>query len=293
MLIPVSSTLELGLIYALVSLGVYLTFRIINFPDLTVDGTFPLGAAVTATMLTSGYDPVLTTFVSALVGFLAGAVTGILNVKLKIMGLLASILTMTALYSVNMRIMGSPNIALLDQNTIFQSSFSEIFIILMIVLIIYLLINYFLSSQYGLGLRASGINPVVSRSYGVNIGMTTIFTIALSNALVALAGSLFAQLQGFADVSLGTGTIIIGLASVMLGEAIFKGYKVSFALVGCFIGSILYRIAIAFALNSQILGLQPSDLNLITAALVTIAIVIPQFKQLTLRIMQKRFRANK
>lgn len=293
MLIPVSSTLELGLIYALVSLGVYLTFRTINFPDLTVDGTFPLGAAVTATMLTNGHSPLVTTIVSVFAGFIAGAVTGILNVKLKIMGLLAGILTMTALYSVNMRIMGRPNIALLDQNTIFQDFVPEILVILIIVLIIYFLINYFLRSEYGLGLRATGINPVVSRSYGVNIGLTTIFTLALSNSLVALAGSLFAQLQGFADVSLGTGTIIIGLASVMIGEAIFKGHKIGYALIGCFIGSILYRIAIAFALNSQILGLQPSDLNLITAGLVTVAIVIPQFKNFTVHFKQKKFRVKK
>lgn len=293
MFIPLTGTIELGLIYALVSLGVYLTFRVINFADLTVEGTFPLGAAVAATLITHDVHPMLALGAATFAGFIAGTVTGILNVNLKIMGLLAGILTMTALYSVNMRIMGQPNIALMDNHTIFSNNYAPILIIFLIVLTIYLLINYFLKSEYGLGLRASGINPVVSRSYGVNIGKTTILALAISNALVGLAGGLFAQLQGFADVSLGTGIIIIGLASLMIGEAIFIGFKIELALLGCLVGSIVYRIAIAFALNSQFLGLRASDLNLITAGLVVVAIVIPKIKKtLQVKKMQYRRRAN-
>ena len=283
MSVPFMSTLELGLIYALVALGVFLTFRIINFPDLSVDGTFPLGAAVAAVLLTNGYPPFTATLLATLAGVAAGSVTGFLHVKLRIMGLLAGILTMTALYSVNMRVMGKPNIALLDVTTLFSSEHSELLTILGIVIAAYILIYYFLKSEYGLALRASGINPVVSRSYGVNIGKTTLLALALSNGLVALAGALFAQSQGFADVSLGTGTIIIGLASVMIGEALFGQRKIIFNLLGCLAGSILYRIAIAVALNSQLLGLEASDLNLMTTVIVIIALIIPQTRILFAR----------
>ena len=275
--VPLLSTVELGLIYSLVALGVYLSFRTMNFPDLTVDGTFPLGAAVVAVLLTKGCDPVTATLLATLAGVIAGSITGILHIGLRIMGLLAGILTMTALYSINLRIMGRPNIALLDITTLFSNTSntsSEIILILGIVLAIYLLIYLFLKSQFGLGMRAAGMNPSVSRSYGVNVGKTTIFTLALSNGLVALAGALFAQSQGFADVSLGTGTIIIGLASVMLGEAIFRHRHISSDLFGCLVGSILYRIAIAIALNSAVFGLQASDLNLLTSVIVIVALII-------------------
>ena len=275
---PLVSTLELGLIYALVALGVFLTFRIINFPDLTVDGTFPLGAAVAAIFITNGHSPIVATLFATASGLLAGSVTGWLHVNLRIMGLLAGILTMTALYSVNMRVMGRPNLALLDLETLFSSVSSEFFIILGIVLVGYFIIYYFLKSQYGLGMRATGINPTVSRSYGIKIGKTTLFALAISNGLVALAGALFAQSQGFADVSLGTGTIIIGLASVMIGEALFGRRCIFFDLLGCLLGSIIYRIAIAVALNSQLLGLEASDLNILTAIIVTIALILPKMK---------------
>lgn len=274
--------LELGLLYSLVTLGVYLTFRAINFPDLTVDGTFPLGAAVTASLIVSGVNPWLATLVALFAGCVAGFITGYLHVRWKILGLLAGILTMTALYSINLRIMGRPNIALLTEPTIFTfftGNHGVLFTIAGTIILVVLLLYAFLSSQYGLGLRATGINPRVSPSYGINVGRMTLVGLALSNALVALAGSLFAQAHGFADISLGTGTLITGLASVIVGESLFHKNKMSVVLISCVLGSILYRLAIALALSTQITGLQASDLNLITAILVVIAMLVPQVRQ--------------
>lgn len=281
MSIPILSTLELGLIYSLVSLGVYLTFRVIHFPDLTVDGSFPLGAAVVAILLTKGCSPPTATLTAVFAGMLAGSITGFLSSYLRVMGLFAGILTMIALYSINIRIMGKPNIALLDIPTLFSGIYSEFSVILGIVLFLYLSIYCFMKSQYGLALRASGMNPTMSQSYGVNTKIMTLVALAMSNGCVALAGALFAQSQGFSDVSLGTGTIITGLASVMIGESIFSNDKLQFGLLGCFVGSILYRIAIAVALNIQILGLQPSDLNLITAVIVVLALMMKRKRMLS------------
>lgn len=274
--IPIINVLELGLIYGLVALGVYLSFRVINFPDLSVDGTFPLGAAVVAILLTNGVNPIVATFVATMAGMLAGSVTACLHVYFRIMNLLAGILTMTALYSINIRVMGRPNIALLDITTIFSSSMPAVVILACLVMSIVASLRVFLASQYGLGIRAAGMNPAMSQSYGVNIKTITILTMAISNGLVALSGALFAQLQGFADVSLGTGTVVIGLASIMIGEAILGTRRISFCLMGCVVGSLLYRLVIAVALNSQVLGLQASDLNLITAGIVTLALVVPK-----------------
>ncbi|HXH55287.1 MAG TPA: ABC transporter permease [Gammaproteobacteria bacterium] len=274
--------LEIGLLYGLVSLGVYLTFRAINFPDLTVDGTFPLGAAVAATLLVNGVHPILATIAAIFAGGLAGFITGYLHVRWNILGLLAGILTMTALYSVNLRIMGRPNIALLSELTLF-SYFKGSHVVLwsmfgIIIGVLYLLYR-FLASQFGLALRATGINPRVSPSYGINIGLMTLIGLAASNGLVALAGALFAQAHGFADISLGTGTLITGLASVIVGESLLPKHRLWFVLIACVLGSILYRLAIALALNSQFAGLQAQDLNLITAVLVVIAMLVPKIRQ--------------
>lgn len=281
--IPLISTIELGLIYSLVSLGVYLTFRLINFPDLTVDGSFPLGAAVVATLLTLNVHPVIATIIATLAGFIAGSITGFLYIRLRIMGLLASILTMTALYSINMRIMGRPNVALLNIDTIFSGFRSELFVVSIIVTTIFLFMAYFLISRFGLALRATGINSKLSKSYGVFTESMILLTLVLSNSLVALSGALFAQIHGFADVSLGTGTIIVGLASVMIGEALLNSRKIYFQLLACLIGSLLYRFAIAIALNTQFFGLQASDLNLITTSMVVLALLIPRLKNFNSR----------
>lgn len=281
--IAFSGALELGLIYGLVALGIYLTFRVINFPDLTVDGSFPLGAAVAAGLLIHGIHPIIATLVAVLAGALAGVVTGYLHVRLRVMGLLAGILTMTALYSINIRIMGRPNIALLNIDTLFSGNYSPLIILSGIVIFILLIVGRFLLSEYGLALRASGSNPRLSRAYGINVNATTIFTLALSNALVALAGALFAELQGFADVSLGSGTLITGLASVIIGEAILSTRNIMGRVFACLVGAIVFRIAIAFALNSGSIGLQASDLNLLTALLIIITLMIPRFRNLIVR----------
>jgi putative ABC transport system permease protein len=189
---------------------------------------------------------------------------------------------MTALYSINLRIMGRPNIALLTEPTVFsyfQGSHSVLLAIAGIVLLIVLFLYIFLASRFGLAVRATGINPRVSPSYGINVGMMTLIGLSLSNGLVALAGALFAQAHGFADISLGTGTLIAGLATVILGESLLSKHHMLIVLISCVLGSILYRLVIALALNSQIVGLQSSDQNLITAILVVIAMLAPQLRQ--------------
>lgn len=282
--------IESGLIFALVALGVYLSFRVLEFPDLTVDGSFPLGAAVSATFIVQGWNPWLATAIAIIAGGCAGLITGLLNVKLKILHLLASILTMIALYSINLRIMGKPNIALLGETTVltpvekagtiwgipFYITTPVAFVL--IVLVCAILLIKFLNSETGLAMRATGANARMARAQGVHTGWMVLAGMALSNALVALAGSLFAQSQGSADVTMGVGVIVIGLASVIGGEAIITPSSVLKAVLACILGAILYRLAIAFALNLDLLGLKAQDLNLVTSILVMIAIVLPRYK---------------
>lgn len=270
--------IEIGLIYSLVAIGVYITFKIIDFPDLTVDGSFTLGAAVSSSMIFAGYDPYISTSAAILTGAIAGLITGYLNVRWDILGLLAGILTMTALYSINLRIMGRPNIAIDEAQSIF-GQYSIILFILLIVIFLILILSRFFASDLGLAIRAIGINPKVSSAYGINVGMMKILALSLSNAIIALAGSLFAQSQGFADISMGTGTIIIGLASVIIGEALIHPEKIWCGLITCAFGSIIYRIAIAFALNADDIGLEASDLNLITATLVALTMIFTKLKK--------------
>ena len=270
--------IEIGLIYSLVAIGVYITFKIIDFPDLTVDGSFTLGASVSSAMIFAGHDPYFSTFVAIIAGGLAGAITGYLNVRWNILGLLAGILTMTALYSVNLRIMGRPNIAIIDSSTVF-GSWDIIISILAVTIITILLLTRFFASEFGLGIRAVGINPKVSSAYGIKVGAMKIVALSISNGIVALAGSLFAQSQGFADISMGTGTIIVGLASVIIGEALVHPERIWVSLLTCAVGSILYRIAIAFALNAHDIGLEASDLNLITALLVALTMIATKFRK--------------
>ncbi len=265
-----TGALELGLIYGLVALAAYLTFRVINFPDLTVDGSFTLGAAISAILILKGLNPVIATLFAFAGGTLAGTVTGFLHVRWHILGLLAGILTMIALYSINLRIMGQPNLSLLNASTVFSHSHSIFLLMAIIVGMILIGLNRFLTSQFGLALRATGINSQTCRSYGVNVGNMNIVGLALSNGIVALAGALFAQTQGFADIAMGTGTVIVGLASVIIGETCVRTRNVQCILISCLLGSVIYRVVIAVALNSDILGLRVSDLNLITAVLVAV-----------------------
>ncbi len=284
---------ELGMIFALVALGVYLSFRVLDFPDLTSDGSFPMGAAIAATMIVAGINPWLATFVAFFGGTLAGLVTAYLNVRFGILSLLASILTMTALYSINLRIMGRPNIAMLYEETIFtpfetligDHLTAVLLFAFLMVFIISFLIYKLLQSQFGLGIRATGANPIMAQAQGVRTKAMILFGIALSNGIIALAGALFAQSQGFADVNMGVGTIIIGLASVIIGEVLLPPRLVILSIIGCIIGSVLYRLAVAFALNADFM--KPSDLNLMTALIVAFAMILPQLKQKTAAKIRK------
>ncbi|MGY8524250.1 ABC transporter permease [Paracidovorax citrulli] len=275
--------LEIGLIFSLVALGVLISFRILNFPDLTVDGSFPLGGAVAATLIASGQDPFTATAVAIVAGCIAGFITGWLNVRLKIMDLLASILMMIALYSINLRIMGRPNVPLITEPTLFSVLQPEWLpdyvlrplLLFIVVIIAKLGLDWFFSSQTGLAMRATGANPRMARAQGIATGRATLAGMALSNGLVALAGAMFAQTQGGSDISMGIGTIVIGLAAVIIGETILPARRLVLTTLAVVLGAILYRFFIALALNSDFIGLQAQDLNLVTAVLVTIALVLP------------------
>ena len=288
--------LEMGFAYGLMVMGVYLTFRVLDFPDLTVDGSLPLGAAVTAVVITSGHSPLLAILLAACAGFVAGSVTGILNTKFKILHLLASILTMIALYSINLRIMGRPNMTLLGQDTVvdwFTNAMgiapyisTPILFGIVCTAAVGVLIWY-LHTESGLAFLATGNNMQMITSQGVNTDKVIIFGVGLSNAMVAVAGSLVAQNQGAADVNMGVGTIIAGLASVIIGETIFGDKSITRALIAALLGSVLYRIAIALALGLKIgdFAFTPSDLNLITSLLVIFALIMPRLKK---KVMARR-----
>jgi putative ABC transport system permease protein len=279
--------IEIGLIFALVALGVYISFRLLRFPDLTVDGSFPLGGAVCAVLIASGINPWIATLAATAAGAVAGMVTGWLNVKLKIMDLLASILMMIALYSVNLRIMGGPNVPLINDPTIFnllQPTGMEDYVfrpllLLVIVVAAKLALDWFFATERGLAIRATGSNPRMARAQGVNTGAMILLGMAVSNGLVGLAGAMFVQTQGGSDISMGIGTIVIGLAAVIVGESILPSRKIIWATLAVVVGAIVYRFFIAAALNSDFIGLKAQDLNLVTAVLVTIALVIPQLKR--------------
>jgi putative ABC transport system permease protein len=282
---------ELGLIYGFVALGVFLSFRVLDFPDLTVDGSFPLGAGVAAILILAGLNPWLATLVAACAGACAGLVTATLNQRFKILHLLASILTMIALFSIFLRITGRPNVAILMQDTILTPFYGlglrdflvrPLFLAILLLIAVFLL-GRFLTSDFGLAMRATGANARMARAQGIRTEMQVYAGMALSNALVAVGGALFAQTNGFADVTQGVGTIVVGLAAVIIGETLFRRGGIVLALVGVVIGSILYRVAIQFALSADFIGLKASDLNLVTAVLVALALILPRINWRRLR----------
>jgi putative ABC transport system permease protein len=277
---------ELGLLYALMALGVYITFRILNFPDLTVDGSFTTGAAIATVMMINGYAPWISSLAAFGGGLAAGACTGLLHTKGKINGLLSGILMMIALYSINMRIMGKPNTSLRGTETLF-TDLSPLIIMPFFVLVVKILLDLFLHSDLGLALRATGDNPLMIQSLGANTDHTKILGVSLSNGLVALSGALIAQQSGFADISMGIGMIVIGLASVIIGEAIFGARTVFRATLAVILGSIIYRIVVALALRIE--WFDASDMKLITAIIVIIALVLPTFQ----RYMRQKKAAQK
>ena len=297
--IALLGALEIGLVYGLVALGVLLSFRVLSFPDLTVDGSFPLGAAVAASAIVAGIDPYLATLLAIGAGALAGLVTAILNVRFNILHLLASILTMIALFSINLRIMGRPNIALINAPTVLSpfegaglaNSVLKPLFVGVIVLAVAALLARFLLSDYGLDMRATGANPRMARAQGIETGRAICVGMALSNAMVALAGALFAQTNGFADITIGTGTIVVGLAAVIVGETILPARRIGLVVLACVLGSILYRIAVALALNADVLGFQASDLNLVTAVLVGLALILPGARNPVKALVMRRAQA--
>ncbi|QJC54197.1 ABC transporter permease [Paenibacillus albicereus] len=286
-LVSFNGALELGLIYALMALGVYITYRILDFPDLTVDGSFTTGAAISVLMISHGQPALLATLAGMAGGMLAGACTGLLHTKGKINGLLAGILMMIALYSINLRIMGKPNLPVKVQDSLFGGfiksdawmaggiSWLYLAVLAVVGAIVWLLLFAFLKTDLGLSLRATGDNKRMIRSFGGNTDRTTIIGVSLSNGLVALSGALIAQDAGFADISMGIGMIVIGLASVIIGEAIFGARGVLGTTLAVVVGAVVYRVVIAAALNADWLHLKSSDLKIITAAIVIVALVVP------------------
>lgn len=280
--------IETGLVFALVALGAFLTFRVLDFPDLTVEGSFPLGAAVCAKLMVAGVDPWLASFAGAGAGAVAGLITAFLNLKLRILHILASILTAIALYSVNLRIMGSPNIGLLNVDTVYSfgaklgvpSLYVPVLVLAVIVIVAKLLVDIFLATGFGLSLRSTGANPRMAKANGINTALMISAGLAIANGLTGLAGALFAQMLGAADVSMGIGVIVVALAAVIGGTALLPSRLIPVLTLACVLGSIVYRIAIAFALNTDYLGLSASDVNLVTAILVAIALFAPIGKSL-------------
>ena len=296
--------LESGLIYAIMALGVYLSFRILNFPDLTVDGSFVTGGAVTSVMIVGGHHPIMATIFGAFAGVIAGCLTGLIHTKGKINPLLAGILMMIALYSINLRIMGQPNIPLMGENTLFNQistwwnevaldsfllapfnwlgisdyaprSFYVIIAMILIVLLVKKMLDFFLRTEVGMTLRATGDNQAMVKSFSANTDRYVIVGIGLSNGLVALSGALVAQYNGFADINIGVGMIVIGLASVIIGEVIFGKQTIVRLTLAVILGAIVYRVIYSLALRLNFLD--ASDMKLITAIIVICALVIPNW----------------
>jgi len=289
--------LTLGLILALLALGVYVSFRIFNMPDLTAEGSVTLGASVAAVMIVSGHNPVLATAAGAVAGAGAGTVTGLLATKCQINPLLSGILVMTGLYSVNLHVMGSSNIPLIDVKTL--ATYAEhvgirifggpanlnvagwavsvrdasmLICILLFVVAVCVLLYLFFRTDMGTAMRATGDNPQMIRALGVSVDAATIFGLAVSNGMIALSGALIAQYQGFADVQMGVGIVVLGIASVIIGESLVGTRALGLLIAGTVMGSVLFRLLVAIALRW---GLSPNDLKLITAVFVFAALVMP------------------
>ncbi|MDO5730664.1 ABC transporter permease [Corynebacterium sphenisci] len=279
---------ELGIIYGVMALGVFLTFRVLNFADLTVDGSFTTGAATAAVAILAGWNPFLAIGAGFLAGFAAGLVTGLLHTKGHIDGLLAGILTQIGLWSVNLRIMGSANVPLLRADTAFTplreagllGGWASVAILAAVVAAVTGLVIWFLTTDFGLAVRATGDNDPMIRSLGVSTDRTKMFTLAMSNGLVGACGAVVAQFQGFADISMGIGLILVGLASVIMGQAVFGRRLLWLSVVAVVFGAVLYRLIIFAALE---LGLNPNDMKFITAALVVVALLLPRWRAVLTR----------
>jgi putative tryptophan/tyrosine transport system permease protein len=285
-LLAMQGAVSQGVLWGIMTLGVYLTFRILNIPDMTCDGSFALGGSACAVLLAHGIDPVFALLVSFCAGMIAGLVTGLLHTKLKIHEILAGILTMIALYSINIRVMGKANTPLLGVSTLmsriqsmsgFSGTVASLFTGILFGIVIIFILYWFFGTELGSALRATGNNEHMVRALGVDTDFMKILGLMLSNGLIAVSGALVAQSQGYADVGMGTGTIVIGLASIIIGEVVF-GKRIAFwyYLASVVLGSIIYRIIIAVVLQ---LGMKSTDLKLLTAVIVALALAIPVLKK--------------
>lgn len=291
MIALLTGILEQGLIYGIMALGLYITYSILHFPDLSVDGTFPLGAAVTAILITRGVSPWLALLIAFFCGMLGGLVTGLLHVRLKITDLLSGILVMTALYSINLRIAGKSNLPIYNSKTIFNSglaallppeiaAFTVLLLVLALALILKLLLDWYLGTQSGTLLRAAGDNVQVVTAVARDAGTVKILGLSLANGFVALSGSILCQQQRFFEITMGTGTLVLGLASVIIGISLFHKFNFIGATTRVLIGAILYKACIAGALA---LGLAPSDMKLIQAVLFVIALIVSKTSKQPMR----------
>ena len=280
----VLSNVSQGLLWAIMALGVFLTFRVLDIADLSVEGTFPLGAAVAATLIDAGHSVWFAMLIALIAGCIGGTVTALLTTKLKIPALLSGILTMIGLYSVNLMIMGKANVPLLRAETVFtltedlfgvSSVVATLIVGLIATTVVGVIMYWFFGTVLGTAIRATGCNPQMARAQGINTNVMVILGLLISNGLVALSGALVAQSNGFADVGMGTGTIVIGLASVIIGEVLFGTRSFKNWLISVVLGSVVYRAVIAIVLE---LGMPPNDLKLFTAVLVAIALSLPLIK---------------
>lgn len=285
MLDIIKGAVSQGLLWSIMAIGIYITYRILDISDLTSEGSFTLGAATLASLSVAGVHPLLALFMSMVAGGIAGLVTGLMHTKLKIPTLLAGILSMTGIYSVNLRIMGKANVSLNNQDTILtmisdllglsRERDAALVVGILFAIIVVILLYLLLNTEFGYALRATGTNENMIRASGVNTNFTKVAGLILGNALIALSGGLVCQYNGYADVAMGIGAIVIGLASVIIGEVFFGRSKIFLSLVGVIFGSIVYRIIVALVLRA---GFPANDMRLFTAVLVAIAISLPQIK---------------
>lgn len=299
----IQSGATLGVIWGIMGLGLYLTYRVLNYADLTVDGSLTLGGAISAVYVAAGVPPILAIVLATFGGMIAGLVTGFLHTKLRIPDLLAGILTQFALYTVNLRIMGKANFGLLNQTTIFSQlkdlgippKWVGLSVGLVFVVVLIILVYCFFGTEIGCALRATGNNPDMVKAMGGNTKVYIMLGLVVGNGLVAMSGALLAQYQGYADINMGVGTIVIGLASIMIGEVLFSKRTYFHRLAGVIIGSIVYRIIIAIVLRISmssdfIIKITADDMKLITAIIVVIALIAPDFKN---RVLIKRKKGDK
>ncbi len=283
---------EEGLVYAILSFGIYITYSILDFPDLSVDGTYPLGAAVTAAMIAAGLDPLITLPVSFLAGALAGICTGLIHVKLRVRDLLSGIIVSTGLYSINLRIAGKSNLPIFSKDSIFSnpvvngifkeglSQISKLSILLIIVIVLKILLDAYMNTRSGYLLRACGSNRSLVISLAKNDGFVKIVGLALANGFAAFAGCIMAQKQGYFELSMGTGMMVIGLANVIIGTQLFGRLSLMKSTTAVILGAIIYRACVAIAINA---GLEAGDMKLITAVLFLVIIAVGNLKKAKLK----------